>query len=142
MTSVLDACLDATDEIWDDREADILATLKALKIDPEMDYDRHVTLISIWYGKELNHGSGRAHDDPTPADFRRSNGAPMVRSLDGKRWERYARPSGFGHDLDDESALDDLEDRPCYRGGRNDSIARSINRRAHRPEGRSAEGAP
>jgi hypothetical protein len=44
-------------------------------------------------------------DQPSPTDFRRSNGAPLVRSLDGKRWERYARPSGFGHDLDDESAL-------------------------------------
>ena len=44
-------------------------------------------------------------DEPTPKDFRRANGAPLVRSLDDKRWERYARPSGFGHDLDDESAL-------------------------------------
>jgi hypothetical protein len=44
-------------------------------------------------------------DEPQPDDFRRSNGAPLVRSLDGKRWERYARPSGFGKDLDDESAL-------------------------------------
>ena len=44
-------------------------------------------------------------DEPTPTDFRRANGAPLVRSLDGKKWERYARPSGFGHDLDDESAL-------------------------------------
>jgi hypothetical protein len=44
-------------------------------------------------------------DEPLPSDFRRANGSPLVRSLDGKRWERYARPSGFGHDLDDESAL-------------------------------------
>jgi hypothetical protein len=44
-------------------------------------------------------------DQPSPTDFRRANGAPLVRSLDGTKWERYARPSGFGHDLDDESAL-------------------------------------
>ena len=44
-------------------------------------------------------------DEPTPKDFRRANGAPLVRSLDDKKWDRYARPSGFGHDLDDESAL-------------------------------------
>ena len=44
-------------------------------------------------------------DEPAPDDFRRSNGAPLVRSLDGSKWERYARPSGFGKDLDDESAL-------------------------------------
>ena len=44
-------------------------------------------------------------DQPSPTDFRRANGAPLVRSLDGTKWERYSRPSGFGHDLDDESAL-------------------------------------
>ena len=32
----------------------------------------------------------------SPTDFRRANGAPLVRSLDGKKWERYARPSGLG----------------------------------------------
>ncbi|HEU0067823.1 MAG TPA: hypothetical protein VFQ26_01000 [Nitrospiraceae bacterium] len=44
-------------------------------------------------------------DDQAPTDFRRANGAPLVRSLDGAKWLRYSRPSGFGHDLDDESAL-------------------------------------
>ncbi len=43
--------------------------------------------------------------EPARSDFRRSNGAPLVRSIDGTRWERYSRPSGFGKDLDDESAL-------------------------------------
>ena len=44
-------------------------------------------------------------DHPAAADFRRSNGAPMVRSLDGKKWERYTRPSSWGKDLDEQSAL-------------------------------------
>ena len=45
-------------------------------------------------------------DEPPARDFRRANGAPMVRGLDNpNRWDRYARPSGFGKDLDDESAL-------------------------------------
>ena len=40
------------------------------------------------------------------ADFRRSNGAPMVRDpAHPDKWLRYSRPSGFGKDLDDESAL-------------------------------------
>jgi len=44
--------------------------------------------------------------DPITRDFRRANGAPMVVRLDDKtRWERYSRPSGWGSDLDDESAL-------------------------------------
>jgi hypothetical protein len=45
-------------------------------------------------------------DEPAPDDFRRSNGAPMVRSPENpERWVKYSRPSGFGKDLDDESAL-------------------------------------
>lgn len=36
-------------------------------------------------------------------DFRRASGAPMV-IVDGKN-QRFARPSGFGKDLDDENAL-------------------------------------
>jgi hypothetical protein len=44
-------------------------------------------------------------DEPSPTDFRRANGAPMVRSLDDKKWERYSRPSGWGDDLDEQSAL-------------------------------------
>lgn len=44
--------------------------------------------------------------DPRPLDFRRANGAPMVRRADGSgRWDRYARPSGFGDDLDEQSNL-------------------------------------
>lgn len=46
-------------------------------------------------------------DDDRPAtDFRRANGAPLVRSIENPaRWERYSRPSGFGDDLDEQSAL-------------------------------------
>jgi hypothetical protein len=45
-------------------------------------------------------------DDPTPVDFRRANGAPMVVRLDDPtKWDRYSRPSGWGSDLDDESNL-------------------------------------
>jgi hypothetical protein len=45
-------------------------------------------------------------DQPRSTDFRRANGAPMVRRLgDPEHWERYARPSGFGSDLDEESNL-------------------------------------
>jgi len=45
-------------------------------------------------------------DDPTPLDFRRANGAPMVvRPDDPTKWDRYSRPSGWGSDLDDESNL-------------------------------------
>lgn len=45
-------------------------------------------------------------DEPQADDFRRSNGAPLVRDLENpQRWVKYSRPSGFGKDLDDESAL-------------------------------------
>jgi hypothetical protein len=45
-------------------------------------------------------------DDPSRKDFRRANGAPMVVRLDDPtKWDRYSRPSSWGHDLDDESAL-------------------------------------
>jgi len=45
-------------------------------------------------------------DDPVSRDFRRANGAPMVRRLDDPtKWDRYSRPSGWGSDLDDESNL-------------------------------------
>lgn len=40
--TIFDACLDATHEIWDDREAYILAVLEALKIDPEANYDEYL----------------------------------------------------------------------------------------------------
>jgi hypothetical protein len=38
-------------------------------------------------------------------DFRRANGAPLVKSMDGTKTERYSRPSGFHKPLDDEFAL-------------------------------------
>ena len=45
-------------------------------------------------------------NDPIARDFRRANGAPMVvRVDDPTKWDRYSRPSGWGSDLDDESAL-------------------------------------
>lgn len=37
-------------------------------------------------------------------DFRRANGAPMIRDRDGKN-QRFSRPSGWGKTLDDENAL-------------------------------------
>jgi hypothetical protein len=44
--------------------------------------------------------------DPVARDFRRANGAPMVRRLDDPtKWDRYSRPSSWGSDLDDESNL-------------------------------------
>lgn len=47
------------------------------------------------------------YDEPDPTDFRRANGAPMVRRLDDPtKWIRYSRPSGFGSVLDDEQALE------------------------------------
>jgi hypothetical protein len=45
-------------------------------------------------------------DQPPQRDFRRANGAPMVRKVDDPtRWDRYSRPSSWGSDLDDESNL-------------------------------------
>ena len=85
-------------------------------------------------------------DEPAAKDFRRANGAPLVRSLDGKKWDRYARPSGFGHDLDDESALQQVVAVPCYRGCCHYPLPRRLDRRPHRPErrceGSSGEGDP
>jgi hypothetical protein len=44
-------------------------------------------------------------DEPAK-DFRRANGAPMVKRPDGSdKWERYSRPSSMGRDLEDESNL-------------------------------------
>lgn len=37
-------------------------------------------------------------------DFRRANGAPLVKDADGKT-QRYSRPSGYAKPLDDENAL-------------------------------------
>lgn len=45
-------------------------------------------------------------DQPGVKDYRRANGAPMVSDPDKPgKFLRYSRPSGWGHDLDDESAL-------------------------------------
>lgn len=45
-------------------------------------------------------------DQPGAKDYRRANGAPLVSSgLGDGKYLRYSRPSGWGHDLDDESAL-------------------------------------
>lgn len=45
-------------------------------------------------------------DQPPQRDFRRANGAPMVKRVDDpNKWDRYSRPSSWGHDLDDESNL-------------------------------------
>lgn len=76
--------------------------------------------------------------DPRPLDFRRANGAPMVRRLDGSgRWDRYARPSGFGHDLDDESALVTWKiDRAIEGVATTPSLAAAIAAAIGRKEGR------
>lgn len=42
MTTLLDACLEATDEIWDDREGYLRTALHALRLDPEYDYERYL----------------------------------------------------------------------------------------------------
>jgi hypothetical protein len=43
--TILDACLDATKEIWDDREAYIRATLAKLDLDPDFDYCQYLADI-------------------------------------------------------------------------------------------------
>ena len=76
-------------------------------------------------------------NEPLPRDFRRANGAPLVRSLDGTHWDRYARPSGFGHDLDDESALQLWRiDRAIEGVATTPSLAASIAANLGRKEGR------
>lgn len=42
MTTIYEACEDATNHIWDDREAYILAVLKALHLNPDNDYDSYL----------------------------------------------------------------------------------------------------
>ena len=76
--------------------------------------------------------------EPRPADFRRANGAPLVRDPDGSgRWARYARPSGFGHDLDDESALNNWRiDRAIEGVATTPSLAAAIAANIGRKEGR------
>lgn len=77
-------------------------------------------------------------NDPRPVDFRRANGAPMVRRTDGSgRWDRYSRPSGFGHDLDDESALNAWRvDRAIEGVATTPSLAAAIAANIGRKEGR------
>ena len=76
-------------------------------------------------------------DQPAPTDFRRANGAPLVRSLDGKKWERYSRPSSWGHDLDDESALNLWKiDRAIEGVATTPSLAASIAAHIGEKEGR------
>lgn len=45
MGTIYEACEDATDHIWDDREAYILAVLATLELDPEYDYQKYVADI-------------------------------------------------------------------------------------------------
>ena len=78
-------------------------------------------------------------DDEQPAgDFRRANGAPMVRRLDDPtRWDRYARPSGFGSDLDDEDALNNWRiDRAIEGVATTPSLAADIATNIGRSPGR------
>lgn len=79
-------------------------------------------------------------DDPRPLDFRRANGAPMVRRPDGSgRWVRYARPSGFGDDLDEQSNLVNWRiDRAIEGVATTPSLAASIAAHIGQSEGRKA----
>jgi hypothetical protein len=43
--TIFDACLDATDDIWDDREAYIRAVLKTLRLNPDFDYCQYLADI-------------------------------------------------------------------------------------------------
>ena len=75
--------------------------------------------------------------EPSAVDFRRANGAPMVRKLDGSGWDRYSRPSGFGHDLDDESALNNWRiDRAIEGVATTPSLGAAIAAAIGRKEGR------
>lgn len=78
-------------------------------------------------------------DEHQPAnDFRRANGAPMVRRVDDPtRWDRYARPSGFGSDLDDEDALNNWRvDRAIEGVATHPALAAAIAAGIGRSEGR------
>ena len=94
-------------------------------------------------------------DEPPAKDFRRANGAPMVRRLDDPtRWARYSRPSGWGRDLDDESnltlwridrAMDGVASSPALRAKVAASLGQKEGRRELRDEailiGRGGESA-
>ena len=77
-------------------------------------------------------------DEPRAKDFRRANGAPMVRKLDDStKWDRYSRPSTWGHDLDDESALVLWKiDRACDGVASSPALAAQIAAIHGRKEGR------
>jgi hypothetical protein len=42
MITIYDACEEATIDIWDDREAYILAVLARLQLDPAADFDKYL----------------------------------------------------------------------------------------------------
>jgi hypothetical protein len=79
-----------------------------------------------------------AEEEPHAKDFRRANGAPLVRKLDDPtRWDRYSRPSTWGHDLDDESALTLWKiDRACDGVASSPALAAQIAAIHGRKEGR------
>jgi len=77
--------------------------------------------------------------DPPARDFRRANGAPMVRRLDDpSRWDRYSRPSGWGSDLDEQSALVNWRiDRAMEGVALDPSIAATVAANLSKREGRA-----
>ena len=77
-------------------------------------------------------------NDPPAKDFRRANGAPMVRRLDDpSKWIRYSRPSSWGKDLDEQSALTFWRiDRAMEGVALDPSIAAMVAANLGRKEGR------
>jgi hypothetical protein len=78
-------------------------------------------------------------EEPRAKDFRRANGAPMVRKLDDPaHWDRYSRPSAWGDDLDDESALTLWKiDRACDGVAASPALAAQIAAIHGRTQGRT-----
>ena len=78
-------------------------------------------------------------EEPRAKDFRRANGAPLVRQLDDPtKWDRYSRPSAWGDDLDDESALTLWKiDRACDGVASSPALAAQIAAIHGRKEGRT-----
>jgi hypothetical protein len=76
--------------------------------------------------------------DPPARDFRRANGAPMVRRRDDPtKWDRYSRPSGWGSDLDEKSALVNWRiDRAMEGVAMDPSIAATVAANLGRGDGR------
>lgn len=77
-------------------------------------------------------------NDPPAKDFRRANGAPMVRRLDDpSKWARYSRPSSWGKDLDEQSALVNWRiDRAMEGVAMDPSIAAMVAANLNMKEGR------